>query len=44
MFGHFYDFCSLQGEALGKSTTGLVEPLKAIGNKGNAGLGWNRNK
>ncbi|KAL3512781.1 hypothetical protein ACH5RR_025498 [Cinchona calisaya] len=29
-----------EGEALGRSTKGLVEPLQAIGNKGNAGLGW----
>ncbi|CDP16957.1 unnamed protein product [Coffea canephora] len=29
-----------EGETLGKSTKGLVEPLQAIGNKGNAGLGW----
>lgn len=29
-----------EGEALGKNTKGLVEPLQAIGNKGNAGLGW----
>lgn len=33
-----------EGEALGKSIKGLVEPLQAIGNKGNAGLGWNSNK
>ncbi|KDO69527.1 hypothetical protein CISIN_1g011642mg [Citrus sinensis] len=29
-----------EGETLGNSTKGLVEPLEAIGNIGNAGLGW----
>ncbi|KAM7479872.1 hypothetical protein LguiA_028085 [Lonicera macranthoides] len=29
-----------EGEALGNSTKGLTEPLRAVGNKGNAGLGW----
>lgn len=29
-----------EGESLGSSTKGLVEPLEAIGNIGNAGLGW----
>ncbi|KAL2482512.1 G-patch domain-containing protein [Forsythia ovata] len=29
-----------EGEALGRGTNGLIEPLQAIGNKGNAGLGW----
>ncbi|KAI5674006.1 hypothetical protein M9H77_14370 [Catharanthus roseus] len=33
-----------EGEALGKSNKGLLEPLQAIGNKGNAGLGWDNNK
>lgn len=30
-----------QGEALGCSNKGLIEPLQAMGNKGSAGLGWN---
>jgi len=30
----------VQGEALGNTTKGLVEPIKAVGNMGNAGLGW----
>ncbi|KAK6920656.1 G-patch domain [Dillenia turbinata] len=29
-----------EGKALGKTQTGLMEPLQAVGNKGNAGLGW----
>ncbi|XP_057806146.1 uncharacterized protein LOC131021074 isoform X8 [Salvia miltiorrhiza] len=29
-----------EGEALGHSTKGLIEPLQATGNKGTAGLGW----
>lgn len=29
-----------EGEALGNTTKGLKEPLQAVGNKGNAGLGW----
>lgn len=29
-----------EGEALGNTTKGLVEPIKAVGNMGNAGLGW----
>ncbi|ONI08280.1 hypothetical protein PRUPE_5G169300 [Prunus persica] len=29
-----------EGEALGKSTKGLVEPIQAHSNIGNAGLGW----
>lgn len=29
-----------EGEGLGSSTKGLVEPLRAVGNKGSAGLGW----
>ncbi|XP_058194118.1 uncharacterized protein LOC131310885 isoform X1 [Rhododendron vialii] len=33
-----------EGEALGSSTKGLVEPLKAVGNKGNAGLGWDHSR
>ncbi|KAF5207935.1 G-patch domain-containing protein [Thalictrum thalictroides] len=31
-----------EGEALGKSTKGLLQPLEAVGNKGLAGLGWNQ--
>lgn len=30
-----------EGEALGCSNKGLIEPLQATGNKGSAGLGWN---
>lgn len=30
----------LQGETLGKTTKGLVEPIQAQGNIGSAGLGW----
>ncbi|XP_020520803.1 uncharacterized protein LOC18430762 isoform X2 [Amborella trichopoda] len=29
-----------EGQALGKGTKGLLEPLQAVGNKGSAGLGW----
>ncbi|XP_031745488.1 LOW QUALITY PROTEIN: uncharacterized protein LOC101205178 [Cucumis sativus] len=29
-----------EGEGLGNSRKGMVEPLQAIGNVGNAGLGW----
>ncbi|GAV58296.1 G-patch domain-containing protein [Cephalotus follicularis] len=29
-----------EGEALGSSTKGLVEPIQVAGNIGNAGLGW----
>ncbi|KAK1564973.1 hypothetical protein Q3G72_016044 [Acer saccharum] len=29
-----------EGEALGSTTKGLVEPIQAIGNIGSAGLGW----
>ncbi|KAJ8753625.1 hypothetical protein K2173_022866 [Erythroxylum novogranatense] len=29
-----------EGEALGNSKKGLIEPIHAIGNIGNAGLGW----
>ncbi|TXG50226.1 hypothetical protein EZV62_022750 [Acer yangbiense] len=29
-----------EGEALGSTTEGLVEPIQAIGNIGSAGLGW----
>lgn len=29
------------GESLGRSNTGILEPLCAVGNKGYAGLGWN---
>ncbi|KAK4350557.1 hypothetical protein RND71_029870 [Anisodus tanguticus] len=29
-----------EGEALGCSNKGLIEPLQAMGNKGSAGLGW----
>ncbi|XP_038878957.1 uncharacterized protein LOC120071038 isoform X3 [Benincasa hispida] len=31
-----------EGEGLGNSTKGMVEPLQAFGNVGNAGLGWPR--
>ncbi|KAK1302687.1 SURP and G-patch domain-containing protein 1-like protein [Acorus calamus] len=30
-----------EGEGLGSSSKGMVEPLQAVGNKGQAGLGWN---
>ncbi|XP_060204587.1 uncharacterized protein LOC132632613 [Lycium barbarum] len=30
-----------EGETLGCSNKGLIEPLQATGNKGSAGLGWN---
>ncbi|CAH9090244.1 unnamed protein product [Cuscuta europaea] len=30
-----------EGEALGSSNKGLIEPLQTNGNMGNAGLGWN---
>ncbi|GAB4845709.1 hypothetical protein Ancab_039112 [Ancistrocladus abbreviatus] len=30
-----------EGEGLGKAKQGLTKPLEAVGNKGNAGLGWN---
>ncbi|KAA8542269.1 hypothetical protein F0562_023595 [Nyssa sinensis] len=33
-----------EGEALGSSMKGLTEPLQAVGNKGNAGLGWDQSK
>ncbi|KAI4343720.1 hypothetical protein L6164_011036 [Bauhinia variegata] len=33
-----------EGEGLGSSTKGLVEPIQAVGNIGNAGLGWSRGK
>ncbi|XP_073274309.1 uncharacterized protein [Primulina huaijiensis] len=33
-----------EGEALGGSMKGLTEPIQAIGNKGNAGLGWNNGR
>ncbi|KAL8140823.1 LOW QUALITY PROTEIN: hypothetical protein V2J09_006844 [Rumex salicifolius] len=29
-----------EGEALGRTKQGLTKPLVAVGNKGNAGLGW----
>ncbi|CAN1347895.1 hypothetical protein LINPERPRIM_LOCUS41275 [Linum perenne] len=29
-----------EGEGLGSSRKGLVEPIQAVGNTGNAGLGW----
>lgn len=29
-----------EGEGLGNTTKGLVEPIQAVGNVGNAGLGW----
>ncbi|XP_059443074.1 uncharacterized protein LOC132175221 [Corylus avellana] len=31
-----------EGEGLGNTTKGLVEPIQAVGNVGNAGLGWPR--
>lgn len=31
-----------EGTALGNNREGLIEPLQAVGNKGNAGLGWNQ--
>ncbi|CAL5372719.1 unnamed protein product [Camellia sinensis] len=33
-----------EGEALGSSSKGLLEPLQAVGNKGNAGLGWDHGR
>lgn len=33
-----------EGEALGSSMKGLTEPLQAVGNKGNAGLGWDHRR
>ncbi|XP_010251134.1 PREDICTED: RNA-binding protein 10 isoform X2 [Nelumbo nucifera] len=33
-----------EGEALGNSTKGLLEPLQAVGNKGYAGLGWDQSR
>lgn len=33
-----------EGEALGSSVKGLMEPLQAVGNKGNAGLGWDHSR
>ncbi|XP_075503340.1 LOW QUALITY PROTEIN: uncharacterized protein LOC142540820 [Primulina tabacum] len=33
-----------EGEALGGSMKGLTEPIQAIGNNGNAGLGWNNGR
>lgn len=33
-----------EGEALGKTNKGLLEPLQALGNNGNAGLGWDVSK
>ncbi|GMP33824.1 hypothetical protein CsSME_00006972 [Camellia sinensis var. sinensis] len=33
-----------EGEALGSSSKGLLEPLQAVGNKGNAGLGWDHDR
>lgn len=30
----------LQGETLGKNAKGLVEPIQAVGNTGNVGLGF----
>lgn len=35
-------FLFIQGTALGNNREGLIEPLQAVGNKGNAGLGWNQ--
>lgn len=39
----FFKLLSLnitQGEGLGNSRKGILEPLRAVGNKGCAGLGW----
>ncbi|KAM7275594.1 hypothetical protein ACFE04_017460 [Oxalis oulophora] len=33
-----------QGEGIGKTTKGMVEPIQSLGNIGNAGLGWNQRK
>ncbi|KAL5723909.1 hypothetical protein ACHQM5_007243 [Ranunculus cassubicifolius] len=33
-----------EGEALGKTSNGLVQPLEAVGNTGLAGLGWNQQR
>ncbi|XP_052176332.1 uncharacterized protein LOC127790734 isoform X2 [Diospyros lotus] len=33
-----------EGEALGSSSKGLIEPIKAVGNKGTAGLGWDQSR
>ncbi|OAY68798.1 hypothetical protein ACMD2_17212 [Ananas comosus] len=33
-----------EGEALGGSTKGILEPLQAVGNKGYAGLGWSHTR
>lgn len=41
----FYSYCFLilvQGEGLGNSTKGMVEPIQPVGNTGSAGLGWPR--
>lgn len=35
-----YKFVLKQGEPLGSSTKGIIEPIQAIGNRGFAGLGW----
>ena len=32
----------MQGEGLGSSTKGMVEPIQPVGNIGSAGLGWSR--
>ncbi|CAN0901188.1 SUPPRESSOR OF ABI3-5 [Linum grandiflorum] len=32
-----------EGEGLGSSRKGMVEPIQAVGNTGNAGLGWPKN-
>ncbi|OVA19882.1 G-patch domain [Macleaya cordata] len=33
-----------EGEALGNTSNGLIEPLQAVGNKGYAGLGWEQQR
>lgn len=33
-----------EGDSLGSSSKGLRQPLQAVGNKGNAGLGWDQNR
>lgn len=33
-----------EGDALGKTSEGIRQPLEAVGNKGFAGLGWNQHR
>lgn len=44
MLINFKLYLIVQGEALGGSVKGLMEPLQAVGNKGNAGLGWDHSR